>query len=376
MAKTKVCFVITKGVWGGAQKYVYSLAVNLNPENYDVSVICGQGNELPKKLEEKGIRVHRITELERDISIKKELKNLIQIFKLIKKESPDVLHLNSPKVGGLGAVVGRILGVKKIIFTSHGFAFNEKRPLFHKVLIRFFSWLTLVLNKKIILISNKEKKDTLGMPFIGPEKIVLINNGIEKIDFKEKNIAREHLLSKLSNKPEIPTNAVWIGTLSELHKNKGLEYAINAVAKLTTPFVFFIVGVGEEKTNLEKIIKNNNLENKVFLTGFVDNANQYLKAFDIFTLTSVKEGLPYTILEAGLSETPIVASNIGGIPDVIDNGINGILVTKERPGEIQRAIEYMLDHKEERETFAKKLKEKVEKNFSLEQMLEKTIALY
>ena len=160
------------------------------------------------------------------------------------------------------------------------------------------------------------------------------------------------------------------------HKNKGLEYAISAIAYIKKSFIFCIIGEGDERENLEKLIKKNKLQEKVFLLGFVDKANEYLKTFDIFTLTSLKEGLPYSILEAGLAELPVIASNVGGIPDIIENGVSGILTTKSRVGEITRAIEYLMDNPDKRELYGKNLKQKVEKDFSFEQMLERTTVLY
>src|SRR3989339_333433 len=117
--KKKVCFFVTKGVWGGAQKYVYSLATSLPKNSYDVFVVVGEGKILKDRLEEKNIRTYEIAGLRRDISVLSEIRSFLFLLKILRKESPDVLHLNSPKAGGLGTVVGRLLGIKKIIFTVH-----------------------------------------------------------------------------------------------------------------------------------------------------------------------------------------------------------------------------------------------------------------
>lgn len=371
--KKKVCLMVTKGVWGGAQKYVYSVAVNLPKNLYDVFVITGTGEILKNKLEKENIRVYEISNLKRDISIFSEIKSFISIFRILKKESPDILHLNSPKAGGLGSVVGRMLRIKNIILTAHGWTFNEERGLFNKLIIIFLSWFTALLCHKTIVIADKEMMQAKRMPFV-KNKIVLIRNGVENIYFKEKTEAQKELFEHINKTPI--NNVLWLGTISELHKNKGLEYAIQAVSKIETPFVFFIIGVGEERKNLEKIIEKYNLENRVFLVGFLENAKDYLRAFDIFTLTSIKEGLPYTILEAGLAGLPVIASNIGGIPDIIDSGLNGILVEKTNVEQITKTIEFMIRNPDQRRSFGLKLQEKVEKEFSLKKMLGKTIEVY
>ncbi len=372
--KKKVCLMVTKGVWGGAQKYVYSIATNLPKNIYDVFVITGEGEILKNKLEKENIRVYEIKNLKRDISIIAEIKSFVSIFRILKKESPDILHLNSPKAGGLGSVAGRMLGIKNIILTAHGWTFNEDRGVFSKIIIMIISWLTVVLCHKTIVIADRELKQARRMPFINKNKITLIRNGVENFDFKEKTEAQKELFEHINKTPI--NNVLWLGTISELHKNKGLEYAIGAVSKIETPFVFFIIGEGEERRNLEKIIEKYNLENRVFLVGFLENAKEYLRAFDIFTLTSIKEGLPYTILEAGLAGLPIIASNVGGMPDIIDNGINGVLVDKTNVGQISKIIEFMIKNPDQRKSFGLKLQQKIEKEFSLKQMLSKTLHLY
>lgn len=385
--KTKICYVITKGVWGGAQKYLYSLAIGLPKDQYEVVVMTGEGNILKQKLEERGIKTYVIGSLKRDVSIIAEIKSFFELMKIVWRESPDVLHLNSPKASGLGAVAGRLCFVPKIIQTVHGFTWNEDRKMASKVSISFFSWLTVMLCHKTIVIASKEEKQVKVLPFVRDSKIVLIRNGVEKIDFKEKSTAQKEILELCSRRNlehtnmstwqvDMFRNVLWLGTISELHKNKGLEYAIEAVSKITSPFLFFIVGEGEERKNLENIVRKYGLENKVFLVGFIEGANKYLKAFDIFLLSSIKEGLPYVLLEAGQTSLPVIASSVGGIPDIIENGISGILTTKARPGEMTRAIEYLIKNPEKQKLFGKNLHDKVEKDFSIELMIEKTKKLY
>src|SRR4051812_28358025 len=120
MAKIKILFAVTKGNWGGAQKYVYDLATSLPPADFEVSAMFGESGELKKRLDEKQIPVHSISALSRDIKIWSDLKAFGQIYQILRRERPDVLHLNSPKMGLLGALAGRLVGVKKIIYTSHG----------------------------------------------------------------------------------------------------------------------------------------------------------------------------------------------------------------------------------------------------------------
>jgi hypothetical protein len=105
----------------------------------DVSVAFGGDGLLKQKLEENNIKIIKVKNLERDINFLKELKVFIDLYKLFKKERPDIIHLNSSKIGGSGAFIGRLSGIKKIIYTAHGFPFREDRSQWQIILIKFFS---------------------------------------------------------------------------------------------------------------------------------------------------------------------------------------------------------------------------------------------
>ena len=195
---TKILYCITKGNFGGAQRYVYDLATHMDKKEYETVVLCGEGETLPNKLIDKGIRVIRLSSLKRDIGIKNEIKSFIEIYKIFKKEKPDIIHLNSSKMGGMGAFIGRISGIKKIVFTSHGFAFNEDRPLWQKLILIFFHHLTILLTHKTIIVSEKTKKDIDDLPF-AKNKLVKIYNGIDiNTDFYNKEVAKDFLCKNIN----------------------------------------------------------------------------------------------------------------------------------------------------------------------------------
>ncbi|MBI5045506.1 MAG: glycosyltransferase, partial [Candidatus Niyogibacteria bacterium] len=307
--RKKVLFIITKSNWGGAQRNVYDLATNLPSDFFEPVVALGGNGELKEKLEHAGIQTIALPRLGRDINMVDDIAVFFLLISLFKKEQPDVVHLHSSKVGGLGTLAARLAGVKKIVFTAHGWAFNEPRFFLTRAAIWIASWFTALFAHRVIVITKKEYAQTLSMPFVSADKVSYIPNGIGEIDFLQREKAREEILSAFTTKP--PSEAIWIGTISELTKNKGLAYAIDAIAQLSrregrpfakepsfAKFIFVIIGEGEERKALEKQIADNNLSDTVFLVGRKKDAKTLLKAFDIFTLTSLKEGLPYALLEA------------------------------------------------------------------------------
>jgi glycosyltransferase involved in cell wall biosynthesis len=367
----KAIIAITKSDWGGAQHYVFDIAVGAKEAGFDVSVLCGGNGRLVSKLKEENIRVIALPLFGRNISWYKDFLSLLFIIKTVWKERPDVFHINSAKMGGAGIFSGRLCGIKNIVFTAHSWAFNESRPAWQKFLVKFFSWLTVLFAHKTICVSEAIRNDIQNWPGI-KNKMVVIHNGTSKINFKTKDEARKFLL------PDAPSGIFWIGTISELHHIKGLTYAIRAMKSIAQKHnvVFVVIGEGEERSKLEKLIYEEGLEGKVFLKGFVQNAPEYLKAFDLFTLTSLSEAFALVLLEAGLAQLPIVATNVGGIPELINSPSVGALVESKNIIDIYKTIDRLIENKKERDEMAKNILERVSNEFTLEQTIKKTISVY
>jgi glycosyltransferase involved in cell wall biosynthesis len=370
--KKKILLVITKAEpMGGAQRYVYDLATCLPASKFDVAVACGYGNALKEKLREVGIRVIELEHSQRDIEATKDWRAFSELRKVIKEEKPDVLHLNSSKAGGLGALAGRLEGVPKIIFTGHGWAFNENRSFLSRAVIIFLHWLTILLTHTTIAVSDKTKRDIDWLPFV-KNKIKVVYNGVGKIETLTKKEAREFF--------QVDPKKVLIFSLSELHKNKGIDLAIKALKILPEDkkekIIYCVGGRGEEQSNLEKLIQELGMGNSVKLLGFVENGSKLLAGADIFLMPSRTEALPYSLLEAGAAGLPIIATSVGGMPEVIKDMQNGILVYPNNPTEIAEAISYLLDHKTAAKEFGKEIKKTVHDFYSLKRMAEETIKLY
>ncbi|MFA5001322.1 MAG: glycosyltransferase family 4 protein [Candidatus Paceibacterota bacterium] len=375
--KIKIFYLITKGNFGGAQRYVYDLATALPRTEFETTVIMGEFETLEKKLMGAGIKTIKIPTLGRDINLIKDLKSFWQILKILKKEKPQIVHLNSSKIGGLGALAGRMTGVPKIIFTVHGLAFNEKRPGWQKVLIKFSHWLSIILCHEVITVADCLRQQINSWPGVN-RKVTTINSGLPPIKFFEQSVARRELFAGHNDR-------FWIGTIAELHPNKGLDLLIEAFALTVRALLgdslgwsinLMIVGEGEELEKLKWLTRAKRLEDRIHFLGRVEDARAYLKAFDIFTLTSRTEAFPYVILEAGAAGLPVIASEVGGIPELITDPELGILVPSGSVEEIKKSLLFMLKKPKYRDLVGKNLRQRVSANFSLKKMVEKTVELY
>jgi glycosyltransferase involved in cell wall biosynthesis len=371
----KILYIITKSNWGGAQRHVHDLAIYSHNKGHEVVVALGGSGVLNDKLIAAGITTRTIGKLGRDINLGNDAASLFDISKIIRKERPDVLHLHSPKAAGLGAFAGRLWRIKKIIYTVHGWPFNEDRPVSQKMLAAFFSWLTTLFSTHVIVLSMKELGQAQAFPFI-LNKLRMIPLGISSPKFLAQKEAKAFIQSKT---PEPLEKKIIIGTIAELHPNKGFIYSINAIEKVVAKFpsiLFFIMSDGEQRAMLENLVKEKGLEKHIIFAGIVENAAQYLKGISIFILPSIKEGLPYTIIEAGYAGLPVVSTTVGGIPEIVDDMKSGILIQPKRADEIAHALEFLLEHKTVQKEYGKALQEKVTRYFSLEKMMESTMKVY
>ena len=362
---------------------MHDLATALPSSDFDVLVAAGGSGPLFEKLESSGIKTVKIKFLERDINLAKEVLSLVSLFKILKSERPDIVHLNSSKIGAVGAVTVWLHKLKnksnaKTIFTVHGWAFNEDRGFLPKIMIFLSQWLTSFLCDKVIVISKHDYRQALKMPLISQEKFSLIPLGINipENSFLQKDRSRK-LISKMIG-GEIMKDDIVVGAISELTKNKGLDYLIGAVKnlKISRPDIkCVIIGDGEERESLRNRINSLDLENTVYLTGFLKNACSYLKSFDVFAMPSLKEGLPYVLLEAMSAGLPVAATSVGGVPDMIEHGKGGYLVGPKNQAAFAEALEKTLSVKNSRavkNTHSEKLRTK----FSVGKMLSSTANLY
>lgn len=312
----KILYAITKSNWGGSQRYVFDLATAAHARGMDVVVAHGPSSngasgegELAKRLRDADIRTISLP-IENRASLSAILNTKHSLTTVLALEKPDIVHLNSSLIGIAGALAAWKCRTPKVIFTDHGWIFKEARSFPMRVITWIISWVTALLIHTIIVVSDDELRLTQQMPFVG-HKAVRIYNGIDlDMQFGSGDIIRN----------AFPGGVHITGTVGELTKNKN-QIALIEQAKNDPMLYVAIVGEGELRPMLETAIEEYGLETRVKLFGF-QPATEVLKGFDIFALPSIKEGLGYSILEARAAGLPIIANRIGGIPEAMDKPLS------------------------------------------------------
>ncbi|MEK7659544.1 MAG: glycosyltransferase family 4 protein [Patescibacteria group bacterium] len=383
--KKRILFVITQSEFGGAQRFLYELTIRLDKEKYEILVAAGEEEKgiFFKSLKEKKINTRILKFLRRKINPFFDVLGIIELMNLINKFRPDYLHLNSSKAGFLGSIAGfkiKLLRPRrfknlKIIYRIGGWSFNDPGLWWKKKIFILAEKMTAKL-KDIIVVNNKSDYEQAIKFKIKPKKeLKLIYNGIDalKIDFLSRDEARRKL----------PKADFIIGTIANFYPTKGLEYLIEMVKFLKFNFglnlekiKFLIIGDGELRKSLESRIKNYGLEKEVILLCQIPKAHKFMKAFDIFVLPSVKEGFPWVILEAMAAKVPIIATSVGAMPEIIENGKNGILVEPKNPQKLAEAIKYLIENERTRDEFGIQAHQTVLFKFPVEKMVNQIEELF
>jgi len=248
------------------------------------------------------------------------IKTLFALVRLLKKERPEILHCHRHKPTVYGAIAARLAGVPHVISHVHGL--NRTRSLGRKITNRFIFGAV----DKVIAVSDGVNKDVLRTnTAIPPGKVVTVHNGIDVDRVAAVSAGRDEVRERLGLKKD----AVVFGTVGRLAQTKGQVYLLEAFSvtlKNLPGSVLLIAGDGPLMGELARKAEDLGITPSVRFLGHRQDVLEIMRAFDVFVFPSLAEGLPLALLEAMASGVIVVASNVGGIPDVLGNGLYGRLV--------------------------------------------------
>ena len=379
----KILYLVTQTKWGGAQKYVLELAEYFS-QNNEVHIAFGEINEQNQEFlaqcQKIGVKTIPIKNLVRNIQPSKEINAFLELKKLLDSGKYHLAHLNSSKAGLIGSIAASIHNLNplntrlRLIYTAHGFVFNEPLNKIEKTIYKMSEKFSTAVENAIITVSDYDKQSAIEHKICPAHKMFTIHNGL---DFNKYNFLSAEDAKKELNLDE---NKTYFGTIASFYKTKGHTYLLEAIkifleTKNREAYHWILIGDGPEQKNIEELIKKYNLEKYITIISPKNNDWKYLKAFDYFILPSVKEGLPYTLLEAGLAKIPVIATQVGGVPEIITDHQTGLLVTPANPLSLANAMKEITET-ELVNNFIENNYQNIIDNFDLNQTIQKTEELY
>ena len=371
MDRIKVLHLIDSSGMYGAERVVLTLLENINCSDYHCILGCireseNEDVELGSHAERLGLHVVYFT-MKRGLSPN----GILKIFLFIKRNKIQLIHSHGFKPNiYLGLIPKKILKIN-VISTIHGWAkkYADRKLAVYEMLNCFF----IKRFSKCIAVSEGVRQDMLkkGIP---SNKIIIIYNGIN-LNTASKLLKQKEIKKELN----IPNDDFVVGTAGRLVKEKGMEIFIKGAAKFlwyNPDAVFLIAGDGPLYSNLKNEAKGLNIDSKLLFVGFVDKIYEYLLILDVFVLSSLTEGLPMILLEAMNAGCPVICSRVGGIPEVINNNINGFLIDSNNPDALSEKLILLYNNPSLKNNIAIKGQEYIKKMFSANKMADEYVKLY
>jgi len=374
--KLKVAEVITRMDWGGSPDIVRLICKHLDPNLYDIRLIVGPSVHPTQKtkdfLEEFKDKVITVNALKRNINPINDFAALGQLRETFKREKFDIVHTHTAKAGALGRLAARKAGVPIIIHTPHGHNFYGYFGfIFSKIIIAIERHLCRFTDK-IICLTQLEKKDFIKFKVASQDKLALIPQGLELDEYKDATFDKDKLKKNLG----LPLNEDVVGYIGRLEPIKGLDYLIAAVKLINNNVKFLIVGDGSLRERLGQKVKALGLSEKFIFTGWRSDIAQLLFLMDLLVLPSLNEAVGISLIQAQAMGVPVVASNVGGIPEIIRDNFTGILVPPANPQALAKAIAGLLNDKQKRLGMSKEAKAWIKGKFRVEDMINRISGLY
>ncbi|WP_414571152.1 glycosyltransferase family 4 protein [Nostoc sp. CCY 9925] len=343
-------------------------------QNLSVEIACSPGSEV-EKLQQQGYIIHPI-QIDRRISPVRNLRSIYQLTQLMRQNHYDLVHVHTPIAAVLGRIAAKLAGVKKIVYTAHGFPFHDQSsPSEYRFYFTVEKLAALITN--LILTQNYEDIATAKkLNLCPPIKLRYLGNGVDVNRFQRDRLNPTHQieLRKSLGIPEY-TDLI-IGTIGRITYKKGSGYLIEAVAKLLPYFPNLqVLVIGSQLSSdpepfqkqLIQKIHDLGIKKNVILTGERQDIPELLGLLDIFTLpTFTHEGLPRSILEAMSMGLPVVATDIRGCREAVIHGKTGLIVPPKNSEKLAEALGVLLSNYQLRQSYGKASRERVEVDYDEE----------
>ena len=366
--KIRVCHIASGDLWAGAEVQIFNLLTSqYYREHVQVSCILLNAGVLEGKLRSEGIAVEVVSQEENNL-----VDLVLKISRIVRRNECDLLHTHRYKENLIGVCVSRLCGHAMLVKTVYGLKEivsgwrKVKRSLIYladSMLSKWFIDATIVVTKDI----EEEIGDT-----VPKEKLRVINNSIDV-----RSLQRSHKSARSESTGNDDTPLV--GTFSRLVPIKGLEYFVKAAKRLTQrsyELRYVIGGDGPEHDRLQELCAQLGLHDKFVFTGFVDDIYGHISSFDIFVVSSLHEGFPTAALEAMALGVPVVATSVGGIPEIITHRQTGILVEPANESALADGIESLLNDRRLYESVKEHASQEVFERYSNESQGQKVVEVY
>ncbi len=379
-ARVRVLRIIARLNVGGPALHATLLTERLDPDRYDTLLVAGK--EGPSEGNYLALRSRRLEQLVdlpalgREISGPRDATALVALLRLMRRERPQIVHTHTAKAGTLGRLAACLAGVPVVVHTYHGHVF---RGYFSPAKTRFFvaaeRWLARRTDR-LLTVSPQVRRELLELGIGTPGQLVVVPLGLDLDPLVAVGAATGGgPRLELGIEPAAPVVAI-VARLVPIKAHEVFFGAASIVSDRRPDVRFVVVGDGERRAELKALVERLALRRAVRFLGWRADLPAIYREVDVVVLTSRNEGSPVSLIEAMAAGRPVVATRTGGVPDLVEDGVNGYLVEPDQPAAMAEAVLALLEDPGRREAFGDAGRQRVYPAFSADRLLRDIDVLY
>jgi len=341
----KVLRVIARLNVGGPALHVAYLTAGLAERGYDTTLVAGtiaRGEEsMAFVADAHNVHIETLSELHREISPIRDLRAILRLARLIRRERPAILHTHTAKAGAVGRIAALLAGDARPPIVVHTFHGHVLRGYFGRTMTFGFRTLERWLARtttSLVAVSPEVRDDLVALRVAPASKFTVVRLGIDLAHRIASDGAQRRETRRQMGLRDDAFVVGWVGRMTAVKNTDSLVRALQALVDLGVDARLLLVGDGPDRDHLERYAHELGVMKRCLFLGYQEDVARFYDAIDALVLPSVNEGTPVSVIEALAAERPAVATRVGGTPDIIRDGIDGFLVDPADPGELAERL--------------------------------------
>ncbi len=329
MSRVRVLHIITRLITGGADENTLLTVEGLDKTRYEVTLAVGEPSETEMTSRVRSAHLVTVPDLQRELRPLKDLRALIRLARILKRGKYTLVHTHEAKAGILGRIAARCTGVPLVVHTLHGITFHRHLPWPYRLLYLYLEKLTAKFTDVFICVGEDLRRVYVANGVGRPEQYRVVRSGFDVSRFEKVAGERAKYRQRLRDQLNLPRNVTIVGTVARLEPRKGVQFLIEAASALCPRWPrlhFAVAGMGDYRPSLEDLVARYGLQDRFHFLGFVDRIEEFLAGLDLFALSSLWEGLPRALVQAGIVGLPVVTFDVEGAWEVVRDGETGFIV--------------------------------------------------
>ncbi len=381
-----VFHIITQFDRGGSALDTYRTALGHDHRRFRVGVVYGRPETMPareaalidadlRELHQAGVALFEVRTLVREIRPLMDMRTILALWHLLRQERPALVHTHTSKAGAVGRIAAWLARVPVVIHTPHGHVFYGYYGLVMSGLFCLAERLLAKITDRIVTLTERGAQEHMQYCIAGRDKFTTIPSGIVLQTFKSVQVDSVVKRKELGLPPEGPI----VGTVGRLVPVKGHSWLLKSVPRVLAQFpqaCFALIGEGPLANQLQQLAEELDVSRRVMFLGTRQDVPECLAALDLFVLPSLNEGMGLALIEAMAMGCSIVATRVGGIPDIVEDGTTGLLVPPEDDRALAEAILTLLRDRSRRVAYGEAAKRHIDDRFDIATMVRSIERLY